>query len=122
MDQANSVRESEQLNWDKLEAYLKNALPDLTGKMEVAQFHGGHANLTYLLKFGETERVLRRPPFGKIAPGAHSMKREYRVLSQLYKHFPAAPRAYLLCEDIEIIGAPFITRICRSTKSRRARR
>jgi len=37
--------------------------------MEVAQFHGGHANLTYLLKFGETELVVRRPPFGKIAPG-----------------------------------------------------
>jgi hypothetical protein len=67
MDQANAVRESEQLNWEYLEAYLKNALPDLTGKMEVAQFHGGHANLTYLLKFGDQERVLRRPPFGKIA-------------------------------------------------------
>ncbi len=108
MDQANDVRESEELNWENLEAYLRSTLPDLTGKMEVAQFHGGHANLTYLLKFGDQERVLRRPPFGKIAPGAHSMKREYRVLSQLYKHFSAAPQAYLLCEDIEIVGAPFI--------------
>ena len=108
MDQANPVRDTEQLNWEKLETCLKDALPDLTGKMEVAQFHGGHANLTYLLKFGDQERVLRRPPFGKIAPGAHSMKREYRVLSQLYQHFSPAPRAYLLCEDVEIIGAPFI--------------
>ena len=108
MDQANAVRETEQLNWEKLEAYLKNALPELTGKMEVAQFHGGHANLTYLLRFGNQERVLRRPPFGKIAPGAHSMKREFRVLSQLYQHLPAAPQAYLLCEDADIVGAPFI--------------
>ena len=38
------------------------------------------ANLTYLLRFGATELVLRRPPFGAIAPGAHDMRREHRVL------------------------------------------
>ena len=76
--------------------------------MTVGQFHGGHANLTYLLRFGNIEFVLRRPPFGRIAPGAHDMKREYRVLSRLYKNFPQAPRAWLYCDDIEVIGAPFV--------------
>lgn len=76
--------------------------------MVARQFHGGHANLTYLLSFGGQEFVLRRPPFGKIAPGAHDMGREFRVLSRLYRHFSPAPRAFHLCEDKAIIGAPFV--------------
>ncbi len=108
MDSAKAVRKGEALDWDKLAIYLRANLPELTGEMTVGQFHGGHANLTYLLKFGATELVMRRPPFGKIAPGAHDMKREYRVLSKLYKHFSPAPRAYHLCEEETIIGAKFV--------------
>ena len=108
MDAPKEIRKGENLDWDKLEKYLRVQLPDLEGKMSVGQFHGGHANLTYLLQFGDTELVLRRPPFGKIAPGAHDMKREYKVLSNLYKYFPPAPRAYHLCEDVDIIGAKFV--------------
>lgn len=102
------VRKGEELAWDKLESYLKENIENLNGDMTVGQFYGGHANLTYLLKFGEQEFVLRRPPFGKIAPGAHDMKREYRVLSKLYKHLPQAPRAYHLCMDDDIIGSRFV--------------
>ncbi len=71
------------------------------------QFPNGAANLTYLLRFGETELVLRRPPFGTIAPGAHDMRREYRVLSRLWRHF--APRAARLafCDDHGVCGADF---------------
>ncbi|MEM7105668.1 MAG: phosphotransferase family protein [Bacteroidota bacterium] len=108
MDKAKAVRHGEELNWDKLEIYLREGMSKLEGKMEVAQFHGGHANLTYLIKFGNRELVLRRPPFGKIAPGAHDMKREYKVLSRLYAYFPQAPRAFLLCEDDSVIGAKFV--------------
>lgn len=108
MDTASAVRKGEDLDWDRLEVYLKSELPDLQGDMVVQQFHGGHANLTYLLQFGERELVLRRPPFGKIAPGAHDMRREFRVLSKLYRHFSPAPRAYLLCENESIVGAKFV--------------
>jgi aminoglycoside phosphotransferase (APT) family kinase protein len=44
---------------------------------------------------------------GRLAPGAHDMSREFRVLSRLWKVFPAAPRALVLCEDPTVIGAPF---------------
>ena len=108
MDNAKEVRKGENLDWDTLEKYLRAHIPDLKGEMSVGQFHGGHANLTYLIKFGDQELVLRRPPFGKIAPGAHDMKREYRVLSKLYKYYPQAPRAFHLCEDDAIIGAKFV--------------
>ena len=108
MDIAKEIRKGEELDWVTLEDYLRKAIPELKEKMSVGQFHGGHANLTYLLTFGETELILRRPPFGKIAPGAHDMKREYRVLSKLYKYFTPAPRAYHHCADESIIGAQFV--------------
>jgi len=82
-DYAN-IRPGEELDWPKLERYLREQLPELSGELSISQFHGGHANLTYLLRFGEEELVLRRPPFGKIAPGAHDMRREHRVLAGLH--------------------------------------
>jgi aminoglycoside phosphotransferase (APT) family kinase protein len=65
------------------------------------------ANLTYLLRFGDRELVLRRPPFGPVGPGAHDMVREYKVLSKLWRYFDRAPRAFALCEDPAVIGATF---------------
>jgi aminoglycoside phosphotransferase (APT) family kinase protein len=102
------IRPGEALDWPRLEAYLRTAMPELAGDFSVAQFHGGHANLTYMISFGERELVLRRPPFGRIAPGAHDMKREYRVLHGLPDHFAPAPRALHLCMDHEVIGADFV--------------
>jgi len=102
------IREGEEFDVDRVEAYLKERIPELDGPMEVLQFPGGHANLTYLIRFGERELVLRRPPLGPVAPRSHDMTREYRVLSRLADHFPAAPRAFALCEDPEVIGVTFI--------------
>jgi aminoglycoside phosphotransferase (APT) family kinase protein len=44
---------------------------------------------------------------GQIAPGAHDMKREYKVLSHLWRQFDRAPRAYLFCDDPAVLGADF---------------
>ena len=104
------VRAGEDLEWTRIEAYCRERLPpvvDVAGPFEVLQFPNGSANLTYLMRFGTTELVLRRPPFGTLAPGAHDMKREYRVLSRLWRVFDAAPRAYLFCADAAIGGADF---------------
>ncbi len=106
------VRSGEGLDWERIETYLRANLPEDLGcnasdAFEVLQFPNGAANLTYLIRFGENELVLRRPPFGTLAPGAHSMKREHKVLSRLWRHFERAPRAYLFCDDPEIAGADF---------------
>ena len=101
------VRPGEDLDWPKVAACLRSRLPGLDGELEVLQFPNGSANLTYLLRFGGQPVVLRRPPFGRIAPGAHDMAREYRVLSRLWRAFPPAPEAMLLCEDHDIAGATF---------------
>jgi aminoglycoside phosphotransferase (APT) family kinase protein len=101
-------RPDEQLDTSRLEPYLRAHLPGADGPLAVRQFGGGKANLTYLLRFGDREFVLRRPPLGPIPPGAHDMRREHRVLSALCRRFPLAPQSLLLCEDESIIGAVFI--------------
>src|SRR5579859_5963108 len=77
------VRPGEALDWPRLGRYLRDHLEHLDGEMLVLQFPNGSANLTYLVQVGETRLVVRRPPFGVIAPGAHDMKREFRALSEL---------------------------------------
>lgn len=106
-DQAEPVRSGDELDWVGLERFLRQRLPELQGAFEAAQFAGGSANLTYLVRFGEIELVLRRPPFGTIAPGAHDMKREYKVLSRLWQHLGLAPRAYVFCDDPSVVGSDF---------------
>src|SRR5438270_12226104 len=101
-------RSDERLDTARLEPYLRAHLEGAKGPLSVRQFNGGKANLTYLIRFGSNEFVLRRPPLGPIPPGAHDMRREHRVLSVLYRRFPQAPRSLLLCEDESVIGAAFI--------------
>ncbi len=101
------VRAGEEQDWGRAEAWIRERMPGLPEPLEVLQFPGGHANLTYLLRFGPRELVLRRPPFGPVAPGSHDMAREHKVLSRLWRHLDTAPRSYLLCEDESVIGARF---------------
>lgn len=102
------VRTGEELDWQKLSTWLKANVDELQGEMQVSQFHGGHANLTYCVSFDDQELVVRRQPFGDIAPGAHDMKREFRALSGLNPVFDRAPKAFAFCEDTTVIGAPFL--------------
>jgi len=102
-----AVRPDEAFDVDALRDHLAAKLPGAERDLTVRQFGGGHANLTYLLDYGQVEYVLRRPPLGPVAPGSHDMKREFEVLSRLWKAFPPAPRAYYLCEDDSVIGSPF---------------
>jgi len=102
------VRASEQLEWSRLEGVLRRALPEIgSAAMHVEQFPGGHSNLTYLLRFGDREVVLRRPPFGPVPPRAHDMARECRLLQAVHPVFPLAPRPYLLVDDLNVAGFVF---------------
>jgi aminoglycoside phosphotransferase (APT) family kinase protein len=107
LDSASGVRPGEELPIAALEAYLTGRLPGVSGPLVVEQFPHGHSNLTYLLRRGDQEFVLRRPPFGNQVKTAHDMSREFRVLSKLSAVYPPAPRPYFYCEDESVIGAPF---------------
>ncbi|MBW1645966.1 MAG: phosphotransferase family protein [Deltaproteobacteria bacterium] len=107
IDQAAAIREGEELDSRRLSAYLRDHLPGLNGPLSISQFPGGHSNLTYLIRVGDREMVLRRPPGGTKAKGAHDMGREYRLLTALRPVFPRVPQTLLYCDDPEVIGAPF---------------
>jgi aminoglycoside phosphotransferase (APT) family kinase protein len=101
------VRAGEELPVDRLAEYLSRHLSDAGGSVVVEQFPHGYSNLTYLVRMGERELVLRRPPFGNEVATAHDMGREYRILSRLQGIYAAAPRPELYCDDASVIGAPF---------------
>ena len=101
------IRAGEELDAGALAEYLRGKLSESEHPLEILQFPGGHSNLTYLLRWGRQEYVLRRPPLGPVAPKAHDMAREYTVLRAVNPLFPAAPRAFLLCEDPGVIGGIF---------------
>ncbi|HSQ57267.1 MAG TPA: phosphotransferase family protein [Gemmata sp.] len=101
------VRPGEELPVAALEAYLTPRLPYSSGPLVVEQFPHGHSNLTYLLRMGDQEFVLRRPPFGNQVKTAHDMGRECRVLSKLSAVYPPAPTPVVYCEDASVLGAPF---------------
>src|SRR5215471_6838441 len=105
-DRAAEVRPGEELDFARLESYLRSHFPESDGPLTVKQFPSGHSNLTYSVSLGEREMVLRRPPFGSKVKTAHDMGREYRVLSRLHAVYPA-PRALLYCDDVQVLGAPF---------------
>lgn len=102
-----NVRADEKLDLNKLKTYLKNELDYSFDNIEILQFSGGHANLTYLLQLDNKEYVLRRPPLGPIAPSSHDMLREYKVQSQINSKFPLAPKSLYFCDDESIIGSKF---------------
>ncbi|MBW7881769.1 MAG: phosphotransferase family protein [Caldilineaceae bacterium] len=107
LDRSAPVRPGEELDLASLEAYLVAQLPRARGTLAVEQFPSGFSNLTYLLRLGDQELVLRRPPFGANIRSAHDMGREYQVLTGLARVKARTPRPLLYCTDLTIIGAPF---------------
>jgi aminoglycoside phosphotransferase (APT) family kinase protein len=103
------VRTGEELNVDSLMDYLRGRIEGVEGGITIEQFPSGHSNLTYLLRTnkGSHEYVLRRGPLGPVAPKAHDMAREFRLLGMVYPHFPEAPAVFLLCEDPAVLGSVF---------------
>ena len=106
-DRATSIRSGEELDAKKVLDFLRDSVPGLKGEVEIKQFPSGFSNLTYLVKVGEREMVLRRPPFGRKAKTAHDMGREYRVLSSLKPVFPYCPQPLVYTEDEAVMGCPF---------------
>ena len=101
------VRKGEELNEKKLETFLRERFELPNAPLEIEQFPTGASNLTYFIKVGDWEAVLRRPPFGPVPPKAHDMARESMVLSKIHPVFRLAPKPYIYTEDETIIGKPF---------------
>jgi len=107
LDKAGAIRKGEELDIPSLEKYLLENIQGAKGPLIIDQFPGGASNLTYLIKLGNQEMVLRRPPFGANIKGGHDMGREYKVLNALSKSYSKAPSPILYTTDESIMGAEF---------------
>jgi aminoglycoside phosphotransferase (APT) family kinase protein len=106
-DEPTEIRKGEELDAKKIEEFLKDALPHLTGEVVLRQFPRGHSNLTYSIRVGDTELILRRPPFGRKAKTAHDMLREYRILEAIHPVFPYSPKPLVYSDDPSVMDCPF---------------
>ncbi|MCC9685238.1 phosphotransferase family protein [Streptomyces sp. MNU103] len=96
------------LDLDRLRELLERERPGLLGgPLSGRLIEGGRSNLTYTVTDGAGTWVVRRPPLGHVLATAHDMKREHRVISALHPTRVPVPRPVLLCEDEEVLGAPF---------------
>lgn len=109
LEETIAVRRGEDFDREAVRRYLLEHVEGVPADlpMEVRQFPSGASNLTYLIRIGDWEAVMRRPPFGPLPPKAHDMKRESQLLMRLHPVFPLVPKPYVFCEDESVIGAPF---------------
>ena len=95
---------------DRLARFMDGHGLAVGASIEITRITTGHSNEVFKVERGELSLALRRPPRVGYGPGAHDMVREYRVLSALGADPARAvpvPRTYALCEDPEVLGAPF---------------
>lgn len=101
------VRAGEELDWQRLDSHLKSVLTHLEGEPQISQFTGGASNLTYRLRYASDDLVVRRPPFGTKAKSAHSMSREYTIMTRLRPVYPSVPETLYYTDDESIVGSEF---------------
>ena len=104
---ATEVRDEDAFDVGAVRRWLAEQGTDLADDLEVRQFGGGASNLTYSLRDGTHDLILRRPPSGHKAKGAHDMGREYRIQDGLAGVFPLVPAMVALCQDEAVIGTEF---------------
>lgn len=107
MSDTKPIRQGEELNTENLQAFLREKLDLTADEIEITQFPAGNSNLTYCVKIGAGEYVLRRPPFGNQVKSAHDMAREFNVLSKLSKVYAPAPKPLLYSDNENVIGSEF---------------
>ncbi len=110
LDQPGQVREEDAFDAERVADWLRSHAGDpsgLVGTPTVRQFPGGASNLTYLLRFPGRDLILRRPPVGTKAKGAHDLAREHDLQAALAPVFPQVPTMVALCTDPDVLGATF---------------
>jgi aminoglycoside phosphotransferase (APT) family kinase protein len=95
------------IHYENVSRFFREQVPGGDCALEFSQISGGRSNITYLVRGGGHEWVLRRPPLGHVLPTAHDMSREYRVLAALADTDVPTPRTIALCEDAATNDAPF---------------
>jgi aminoglycoside phosphotransferase (APT) family kinase protein len=94
-------------NPDCFDAFLRRALPNLSGPMTLQRISGGQSNPTYFVSYNNRRLVLRKRPAGPVLPSAHAIDREHRIMGALADTGVPVPRMVLYHEDPDVIGTAF---------------
>lgn len=96
------------LDRQRVERWFASMLPELCLPLRFDLIEGGRSNLTYRVTDRDSHAwVLRRPPVGDLPPGAHSMVREWRIITALESTNVPVPAAIAFCDDLSVTGAEF---------------
>ena len=104
------VRDEDAFDVEALAVWLREHTTDEPGidaTPEVRQFKGGASNLTYLLRYPTRDLILRRPPGGTKAKGAHDRRRESDIQASLGHVYDQVPTIVAYCGDDSVIGSEF---------------
>lgn len=109
LDRAGAVWGGHAFDRPALETYCRGVLEGFVGPLEIAQFHGGASNPTFLLTDTATgaRYVLRKKPPGALLASAHAVDREYRIMAALRDTPVPVPEMLAYCDDPGVIGTPF---------------
>ena len=93
---------------DGVTRWFAGHVPGVQEPLAFERIAGGQSNLTYTVTDQAGGRwVLRRPPLSGVLPSAHDMAREHRIIAALAATDVPVPRAFGLCGDESVTGAPF---------------
>lgn len=106
-EQTTPVDVAEAVPPERLGPWIADHVPGTRGTVEVTQLAGGSSNLTFRVRDGEHDWVLRRPPLHGVLATAHDMHREYRVQAALAATDVPVAGQVAECTDESVIGAPF---------------
>ena len=106
-EQTNPIDVAEAVPPDRLGPWIGAHVPGASGTVEVTQLAGGSSNLTFRVRDGEHDWVLRRPPMSHVLATAHDMGREHRVQAALEATDVPVAAQVAECTDDSVIGAPF---------------
>jgi aminoglycoside phosphotransferase (APT) family kinase protein len=98
------------LDLDAIDSWIGDRLP-CRGSALTAERLGtatGIANDLFLLRRGDAQWVLRRPPAVKNDPSASNTLREWRILNALEGTAAPHPTPLLYCDDASVSGRPFL--------------
>lgn len=95
------------LDVTRLDRYLRDCFPELGGTIRVEPAVGGMSNPTYFISYGEWSVVLRKQPGATLSKSAHSIDREFRVMSAMHESEVPVPKPIRYCHESDIVGTPF---------------
>jgi 5,6-dimethylbenzimidazole synthase len=91
----------------RISSWLRDAGLEPGDDLVVEALSGGSSNLTFRVRDGRHDWVLRRPPASGALPTAHDVLREFRIQRALAPTDVPVPVMVAACDDPGVIGAPF---------------